>query len=505
MQTVHMLANGIGIALLPHNLLALVVAAVLGLIVGAMPGIGAVTGVALLLPLTFSLEPTTAIIMLCAIYYANMYGGSYSAILLNIPGDSSAVMTTLDGYPMTRQGRAGKAIFTANIASFIGGTIGMIVLTFVGPSLAAFGLRFGPAEMTSLLLMAMTSLGWMLGESPLKGFLSTLIGMLLATIGLEPITGMARFNFGVLELLSGVPFIPLVIGLFGFSQVIVMAGRGEARTGDLPRRIRIRDSLPDRAEWRRILPPTLRSGLLGTVVGILPGAGGTIANFFGYIVETKVGRHRAEMGTGMIEGVAASEAANNAAVSGALAPFLSLGIPGSGATAVLLGGLIMWGLTPGPMLFRTSPDFVWGLIGSLYVANVVTLAIGIAVIPCITRIAQVPTRVMIPLISAICLVGSYSATNSLYGVVIMLAAGVLGAVLAVNKYPTAPLLLAFVLSPSLEYNLRKAFVLSNGSLAIFFTRPLSLFFLCLLAVSLALPVVGRALKRTSSAKKGVSP
>jgi putative tricarboxylic transport membrane protein len=489
MESWHMLMSGIGIALQPQNMLAAVIGAVLGLIVGAMPGIGAVTGIALLLPLTFNFNPTTAIIMLCAIYYANMYGGSYSAILLNIPGDSSAIMTTLDGYPMTRKGEAGKALLTANIASFFGGTIGMVILTFIGPMLAQLGLRFGPVEMTSLLLMAMTSLGWMLGENPLKGLLSTIIGLLLATIGFEIITGNGRFDFDILELLGGVPFIPLVIGLFGFSQVMIMMGWRHKKYEALPARLTLRESLLSKEEIRRIVPPVIRSGLLGTLVGILPGAGGTIANFFGYILETKVGKNRHRLGEGMVEGVAASEAANNAAVSGALAPFLSLGIPGSGATAVLLGGLIMWGLTPGPMLFANSPDFVWGLIGSLYIANILTLAVGLAVIPCITKIASVPVRIMIPVIAVVCFIGAYSSTNSLYGVWVMLCAGALGMVLIVHNFPVAPLLLAFVLSPTLEYNMRQAFVLSHGSVTIFFTKPISLFFLCVMFLCLVLPLI----------------
>jgi putative tricarboxylic transport membrane protein len=405
---------------------------------------------------------------------------------------------------MTRQGKAGKALFIANLASFSGGTIGMIILTFIGPGLANLGLRFGPAEMSSLLLMAMTSLGWMLGESPLKGFLSALLGMILGTIGLEPISGVGRLNFGVLELLTGVPFIPLVIGVFGFSQIILMMGQRHKAYEGLPDSLRIRDSLPGGEDLQRIALPVLRSGLLGTIVGILPGAGGTIANFFGYALESKVGRNRDRMGSGMVEGVAASEGSNNAAVSGALAPFLSLGIPGSGATAVLLGGLVMWGLTPGPMLFRTNPDFVWGLIGSLYIANVLTLGIGICIIPFIVKITTVPARIMIPLVAVVCFVGSYSATNSMYGVWIMLAASLLGVALMVNDFPVAPLLLSFVLSPILEYNMRKAFVLSHGSLNIFFEKPISLFFLVILAITLTLPLAktmfGKFFKR-----KGESP
>ncbi|MDR1520402.1 MAG: tripartite tricarboxylate transporter permease, partial [Planctomycetota bacterium] len=354
MTTLQHLGDGFTVALDPVNLLAALVGAILGLIVGALPGIGALTGVALLLPLTFSFNPTTAVIMLAAIYYANMYGGAYSAILLNIPGDSSAVMTALDGYPLAKQNKAGKALFTANAASFVGGTIGMVILTFIGPVMANVGIRFGPAEMASLLLVAMTSLGWLVGENPMKGIVSTCLGILFGTIGLDALVGSARFDFGVLELLGGVPFIPLVIGVFGFSQLITMMVDKDKPYDVAAGKLTIRESILDKGEVKRIGGTIVRSGLLGTVVGILPGAGGAIGSFLGYVMEKKIGRNRANMGKGALEGVAASEAANNSAVAGAFAPLLSLGIPGSGTTAVLLGGLIMWGLAPGPMLFRTS-------------------------------------------------------------------------------------------------------------------------------------------------------
>lgn len=505
MTTLEHLYYGFTVALVPGNILAVFIGAILGLIVGALPGIGALTGVALLLPLTFSFDPTTAVIMLAGIYYANMYGGAYSAILLNIPGDSSAVMTALDGYPLAKQNKAGKALFTANMASFVGGTIGMITLTFIGPAMAQIGIRFGPAEMASLLLLAMTSLGWLVGENPLKGMVSTMLGILIGTVGLDAVNGSPRFDFNVLELLGGVPFIPLVIGVFGFSQLISMMVDKDKRYELASQKLSIRDSLLSARELKDITGPTLRSGVLGTVVGILPGAGGAIGSFLGYVLEKKIGKNKENMGKGAIQGVAASEAANNSAVAGAFAPLLSLGIPGSGTTAVLLGGLIMWGLTPGPMLFQTSPEFTWGLIASLYVANVITLAIGMALIPFLVNIARVPMRLLIPIITIVCFMGSYSATNSLYGVIVMLIAGFLGFLFNYGKYPAAPFLLAYVLSPMLEVNTRNAFIVAKGSPLIFIEKPISLAFLLLLAATLAMPLfksVKRKLKGNGESAAG---
>lgn len=489
-NTVTLLLDGFITCMQPVNLMAMAIGAVLGLLVGALPGIGALTGCALLLPLTYSFNPTTAIIMLAAIYYSNMYGGSYSAILLNIPGDNSCVMTTLDGYPMAKKGQAGKALFTANFSSFVGGTIGMIILTAVGPALAKLGLRFGPAEMTSLLIVAMSSLGWMVGEKPLKGLISACVGMMIATIGSDPTNGAGRFYFGNYYLLSGITFVPLVIGIFGFSQLIgLMKERFETHQLVQEKPLTLKESMLSRDEFKKITGPTLRGSFLGTIVGIIPGAGGSVANFMSYMMEKRIGKRKELLGTGIPEGVAASESANNAAVAGAMAPLLSLGIPGSGTTAVLLGGLIMWGLTPGPLLFSQQSEFCYGLIASLYVANIFTLIIGLLIIPVLSNISRISSRVLIPVICVICFVGAYSSTNSLYGVMIMLVSGVFGYIFNRCGYPSAPMLLAFVLSSMLETNMRKAFTISFGSPMIFLTKPISLVLLLFMAVSLVIPAV----------------
>lgn len=489
MENLALLLHGFSVLFTAQNLVATLVGAVLGLVIGAMPGIGSLAGCALLLPLTYAFNPTTAIIMLGSLYYANMYGGAFSSILLNIPGDSPAIMTAIDGYPMaTKRKRPGQALLTSNVSSFIGGLIGMLILTFMGPALANIGLKFGPAEMTALLLVAMTSISWLVGENPVKGLAVTLFGILLASMGMDTLTGSPRYDFGSVYLLGGIPFTPFIIGLVGFAQVISLMAERKLKPAVVTERLTIRGSMLGRRDLRRLLPPALRSGFLGTFVGVLPGAGATAASFMGYAMQ-KSFKSEDELGTGAVEGVAACEAANNGAAAGAFAPLLALGIPGSGTGAVLLGGLMMWGLNPGPLLFTNSPDFAWGLIASLFLANVVTLAIAWGVIPFLIRILSVPTRVLIPSITVICIVGAYSTSNSMFGVVVMLLAGLLGYVLQRAKYPTAPLLLAFVLAPMLESNMRKAFIISRGSLSIFVEKPIALFFVLAFFAILLFPLL----------------
>ncbi len=500
MENFQLLFDGFTVLFTAQNLAATLLGAVLGLIVGAMPGIGSLAGVALLLPLTYKFNPTTAIIMLGALYYSNMYGGSFSAILLNIPGDSPAVMTTLDGYPMaTKRKRPGQALLTSNVSSFIGGTIGMLILTFMGPALANVGLRFGPAEMTTLLLVAMTSIGWLVGENPVKGILLTMFGILLASMGMDTLSGSPRYDFGNIYLLGGIPFTPFVIGIVGFAQVIKLMEERSAKPQINVEKLTIRGSLLKLRDLKRLLPPALRSGVMGTFVGVLPGAGATTAAFMGYAAQ-KSFKSEEPLGTGAVEGIAACESANNAAAAGAFAPLLALGIPGSGTGAVLLGGLMMWGLNPGPLLFTNSPDFAWGLIASLFLANLVTLMIAWGVIPFLIKILSVPTKILIPIITVVCVVGSYSTSNSMYGVLVMFLAGVLGYVLQKGGYQTAPVLLAFVLAPLLESNMRKAFIISRGSLSIFVEKPISLVFVIILAGIMLFPVVRLVLTKAGVLK-----
>ena len=489
MENFQSLIQGFSVLMTVQNIGATLLGCVLGLIIGAMPGIGSLAGVALLLPLTYKFNPTTAIIMLGGLYYANMYGGAFSAILLNIPGDSPAIMTTLDGYPMaTVKKRPGQALLTSNIASFIGGLIGMIVLTFMGPALADIGLKFGPVEMTTLLLVAMTSIGWLMGENPVKGVLLTMFGILVASMGMDTLSGSPRYDFGNIYLLGGIPFIPFVIGVVGFSQVIILMEERNSTAKLVTDKLTIRGSMVTGHDMKRMLMPSVRSGVLGTFVGVLPGAGATAASIMAYSAQ-KSFKNEEPLGTGAIEGLAACESANNAAAAGAFAPLLALGIPGSGTGAVLLGGLMMWGLNPGPLLFTNSPDFAWGLIASLFLANFLALVISWGVIPFLIKILSVPTKLLIPCITAVCIVGSYSTSNSMYGVLVMFLSGVLGYVMVRARYSYAPLLLAFVLAPMLETNMRKAFIMSQGSVGIFFEKPISLAFLAVLLLIVTFPIV----------------
>ncbi|MGN7298475.1 tripartite tricarboxylate transporter permease [Ferdinandcohnia sp. SAFN-114] len=493
METVQLLLSGFAEAISLQNMLAALIGAILGIIIGAIPGLGSALGVALLLPLTFGMDPITGVIMLAAVYYGCMYGGAYSAILINIPGDSAAITTAFDGYPLTQKGKPGKALFSANMASFIGGTIGILALTFIGPPLADLGLAFGPAEVALLILLALCSVGWLLGESPSKGVAATVLGVMFATVGVDAMSGQARFAFGSDQLLSGLELIPMIIGMFGFSQVIVMIT--QKLNVKETKKLSFKESLLDKKDTKRIAIPSIRSGILGTFLGVLPGAGATTGGLLSYVLEKRVGKNKKEMGKGAMEGVAAAESGNNGAAVGAFVPLLSLGIPGSATTAILLGGLIMWGLDPGPLLFKSNPDFVWGLISSMYIGNIISLIVGLAFIPILMKVILIPNSLMVPIITVICIIGSYSVNNNMFDVWIMLFGGVIAYILQENNYPIAPLLLAFVLTPKLEMSARQAFSLSNGSLDIFVGSTISIIILLCITLFIFAPFVLKVFKK----------
>ncbi len=495
MENIQLLLYGFHIAMTPANLLAAFVGAILGLLVGAMPGIGSLTGVALLLPLTFRIDPTTAIIALASLYYSNMYGGSFSAILLNIPGDTPAIVTAMDGYPMSRKGQAGRALATAIVSSFIGGSIGIVILTISGPLLAKWGLAFGPPELSLLIIFALTSIGWILGENPSAGLAATGIGIMLATVGVDRAVGGSRYDFGNVNLLSGIAFIPLVIGLFGFTQVIDMVINAKSYNDKSIKKVGLRDSLLTKEDWRDILPTIGRCGVLGTIVGVMPGAGATAATFISYAIEKRINRKRSEMGTGHPVGISCAESANNSAAAGAFAPLLTLGIPGGGTTAVLLGGLMMWGLRPGPLLFKEHPDFVWGLISSMYIGNIMCLLIAFASIPIMMRVVRVPTGIMVPIVSSVCIIGTYSCNNAMFDVFFMVGAGFVGYFMNIAKIPAAPLLLAYVLTPMLEGYVRQTFDISRGRFGIFYQSNISIVLLALTVFLTASPLLLKFFKK----------
>lgn len=496
--------QGFGTALSFVNLAVAIGGGILGLFVGAMPGLGAVTGVALLLPMTFKMNPTTAIIFLCGVYFGNMYGGAYSAILLNIPGDSPAVMTAMDGFPLSKKGKAGKALFTANASSFIGGVFGIITLTIFGPMLAKVGLKFGPAEVTALILLALTSIGWLLGDDPIKGIVASALGILISTIGLDMMAGgLPRYTFGSVSLMGGISFIPLVIGMFGMTQVMELMTSKQSDSLVTGRRLTLRESFLDRKDIKRIGMPVLKGSVLGNFIGFLPGAGGTTASFLAYVFEKKTNKKGDQMGKGMIEGVAVSESANNAAAVGAFIPLLCLGIPGSATAVVLLGGLMMWGLQPGPLLFLEQSDFVWGLIGSMYIGNLACIVVGLVMIPFLMSILRIPRGIMAPIIVTICIVGSYSIKNNLFDVWFMIGAGIVAYILKKHDYPIPPILLAFVLAPRFEQSIRRAFTISHGSPLIFFQKPISAFLLGLTLIFILAPVVMKIAAKAKNRKGAV--
>lgn len=502
-ENLNLLLYGFGVVFTMENLLAALFGATAGLFIGAMPGVGALTGVSVLLPLTFKMNPTTAIIMLASLYYATMYGGGFSAILINIPGDTPAITTALDGYPLTKKGLPGKAMSTSIFSSFIGGTIGILILTLSGPLLAQVGLIFGSPELALIILLAMTSIGWLMGDDIASGLLATGIGLTFATIGTDQAAGLLRFHFGMPNLMAGVSFVPLVIGMFGFSQVIDLLVQPETdRKAKV--KLSLRDMYLNKDDLKTILPINLRHGFLGTFVGVLPGAGGTSAAFISYIMERRINKRGHLFGTGVIEGIAAPEAANNAAAAGAFAPLLTLGIPGSATTALLMGGLMMWGLQPGPLLFTEKPDFVWPLIASFYIANVICLLISFAAIPLLRRAISVPNSILVPIIFAVCVVASYTTNNAMFDVYFMIGVGVFSYLLKIAKIPIAPLLLAFVLSPMLEKYTRQSFDMTRGDPSIFIRNGICWTLITLIVLLSISPVFVKRIKAAREKKQGSS-
>lgn len=495
METLNNLVLGFHDVLNPTILSLALFGGILGVIFGALPGMGSTAGCALLLPLTFKMDPTAAIITLCALYYGNMFGGAISAVLINIPGDSPAVMTALDGYPMTLKGQPGKALFICFAASAIGGMLGAIILTLLGTTLANIGLAFGPPEIAMLILLAMTSIGWVLGESPQKGLVATLLGLMIASIGQDIVTGAPRMAFGSINLYGGVSFIPIVIGLFGFSQVISTITGESKPMKPFEGKIRLKDSLPNKNDWKRIIPTSIRSSVLGFFIGLLPGSGATMAASLSYITEQRVTKHKSEMGKGAVNGITASESANNAASIGAMAPLLSLGIPGSATSAVLLGGLLMWGLQPGPLFMTNNPQFAWSLIASMYIGDIMIGLLCIVSIPFLVKILKIPIKVLTPIIIAISVVGAYSVNQNIFDVCVMLAAGFIAYFLLKYNYPLAPLVLTLVLGPTFETSIRQSFIISSGNPAIFFTRPLSLGLFVFAVLLVAIPYVFGLIKK----------
>ena len=487
------LLMGFQIALSPYNLMIATVGIILGTIIGVLPGLGGANGVAILLPVTFAMPPTSAIILLSCIYWGALFGGAITSILFNIPGEPWSVATTFDGHPLARQGKGGQALTAAFASSFIGAAFAIILVTFFAPLIAEFSLQFGPPEFLGIQLLTFSAFIGLGGSSPVKTLASTILGFVLATVGMDIVSGQLRLTFGTVELMRGFNFVVAVIGLFGIGEILLTIEEGLQFKGAQTQRSwrLVLDTLRELPQYWKTF---VRSALIGAWMGIKPG-GATPASFMSYGIAKRFSRTPEKFGTGALEGVLAPETAAHAAGVSALLPMLTLGIPGSPTAAVMLGGLLIWGLQPGPMLFKERPDFVWGLIASMYTGNVIGVLIVLLFVPCFAAILRLPFAILIPLIVYVCAMGAYAVHNSTLDIWYMLIFGVVGYFFKKLDYPIAPMVLALVLGDAAESALRQSLIMSQGSLLIFFASPISAV-LVLLSAGLFLSPVLQPLWRT---------
>jgi putative tricarboxylic transport membrane protein len=494
MDVINFLLDGFQTALLPHNLLFAFIGVLIGTAVGVLPGIGPMSGVALLIPVTASmtsgLEPaeaaTSSIILLAGVYYGAMYGGSTTSILLNTPGESSSVVTTLDGYQMAKQGRAGSALSIAAIGSFFAGIVALIALTLLAEPLSKIALKFGPAEYFSLMLLGLAAVSGLAGNSMTKAWMMTVFGLLLSTIGIDAVSGVARFTYDISVLYGGLEFLTIAVGVFALGEVFKAILHKEENDGEVAKVGRI---LPSKQELKESSGPIVRGSLLGFFVGVLPGAGATLASFFSYIFEKKISKNPEKFGKGAIAGVAAPESANNAASGGAMVPLLTLGIPGSGTTAILMGALIMYNVQPGPLLFDEHPDVAWGLIASMFIGNLMLLILNMPLVKVFAKIIETPPKYLIPIIIAISIFGVYAVQVTTFDLLLLIGCGLAGYLLASNDFPLAPLVLGLVLGPMIENNMRRALTASNGDFMVFVEKPISLVFIITALLWIIVPIL----------------
>ena len=480
METLQYWIQGFSVATLPINLLFAFIGCVLGTLIGVLPGLGPAAGTAILIPITFSMEPISAIIMLAAIYYGAMYGGTITSVLVNVPGEAASVITCFDGYQMAKQGRAGPALGIAAIGSFIGGSFATFALMVVALPLASFALRFGPPEVFALLVVGLSLVTGLAGRSLLAALVMTFFGLLLAMIGMDPVRGAPRFTFGIQDLYDGVGFIPVVMGLFGVGEILLSMEQPVLEII----KTKLTDLWPSRKEWKVSVGAIGRGTIIGFFLGLIPGIGAIIPTFMAYVLEKKVSKHPEKFGTGVIEGVASPETANNAYANAAMVPLLTLGIPGSPTLAVLMGAFIIHGLTPGPFLFKERPDVVWGLIASLYLGNVILLILNLPLVGLWAKLLEIRYQYLYPGILLFCILGAYSLNQSVFDVLLMVLFGVLGYVFRKLDWPLAPTILALILGPMMERSLRTSLEMSGGDLWIFFQRPISAVLLILGAIIL---------------------
>ncbi|WP_426448002.1 tripartite tricarboxylate transporter permease [Paenibacillus sp. S-38] len=494
MGTIDYLLHGLATAMQWHNLLFVFFGVLIGTVVGVLPGIGPMSGVALLIPITASLTAglgpeeaaTSSIILLAGVYYGAMYGGSTTSILLNTPGESSSVVTTLDGYQMAKQGRAGAALSIAAIGSFAAGIVALIGLIFLANPLSEIAIKFGPAEYFSLMVLGLLAISGLAGKSMTKALMMTAFGLLLATIGIDNVSGVARFTFDIPELYQGLEFLTVAVGLFAVGEVFKTILHREGNDGEIAR---INGILPTKQDLKDSAAPIARGSLLGFAVGLLPGAGAILASFFSYIMEKKLSKNPSKFGKGAIEGVAAPESANNAAAGSAMIPLLTLGIPSSGTTAIMMGAFIMYNVQPGPLLFQDHPQLAWGVIASMFVGNLMLIILNMPMVKIFAKVIETPTKYLIPLIIVFSVFGVYAVQYSIFDLMLVMVCGLLGYYLSKNDFPLAPLVLGLILGPMMENNMRRALTISNGDFMIFLQKPISLAFLIVGALWILVPLV----------------
>ena len=487
-ESLQALMSGFGVATTAQNLFYCLMGAIVGTLVGVLPGLGPIAGIALLIPATFGLNATSAIIMLAGIYYGAMYGGSTTSILLNVPGETASVITCIDGYQMAQKGRAGPALAMCAIGSFIAGTIGLFGLVFLAPPLAEAALAFGPPEYFSLMAFGFIVLSNVTGTSLIKSLMMAVVGLIIGTIGLDPVTGDARFAFDYAPLLGGIEFVAVAIGLFGIGEVLANVERPAEVLEQKVLVPRLRELFPTLQDLKRSIGSILRGAGIGFAVGLVPGPAPVIATYASYMTEKKVSKHPEEFGKGAIEGVAGPESANNSACQSAFIPLFVLGIPFAPPTAILLGALMIHGVTPGPMMISQHPQLFWGVIASMYIGNFILLLLNLPFVPFFANILRIPKNILLPLVILFCITGMYTVNNSVFDIWMMLVFGALGFVMRKWAYEGAPLLLALVLGPKLEAAFRQSLMISHGDFGVFFNRPVSLVFLLGALIFLSAPL-----------------
>lgn len=472
----------------------------LGTIIGMIPGLGPITAIAIMIPVTYGMDPAIALVMMAGVYYGSMYGGSTSSILLNAPGVAGTVAASFDGYPMAQQGKAGKALAISAIASFVGGTVSVILLTLFAPALASVAIAFGPPEYFALMLLGLTAISSLTDGSTVKALISAVLGFMVVTIGIDSQTGTTRFTFGNVNLLDGIDFLIIALGLFALAEVCFLIVNRRQKMKGLSNIGSLKLTKKDAKEMKG---PLARQSLLGFILGVLPGAGATVSSFVAYITEKKLAKNPKEFGKGSIRGLTGPETANNAATSGAFVPLLSLGIPGSGTTAVMLGAFLVLGVQPGPLLMTENPNVFWGVIASMYIGNVFLLILNLPLIPYFVKILKVPRPLLISLVIISSLIGVYAVSFNTFDLYLLVIFGILGFLMRLFNFPAAPFILAFILGGMMEQSLRQSLTISGGSWSIFYTSPIAMSLIALAVIALVVPAIRDRIRRKKEEKNNI--